>query len=770
MAASVQPRPENDLEEAEKLRTAYEGVVKELLEEATKREQKRSTVEHRWLDDLAYFHGRYDSRSQSRSEDPLQQEDDRAKAAGRSRIFLNRTRQKTVGMAARLEDMLFPTDDKNWAIRPTPLPRMSKAAEEAMDQLFDTQARLQQADDEAQALQPAEGEEPSPVFLQQEEQVNQLAQQREDEMAEVERLQAIIAEARKRAEAMERVIDDQLVESDYQAQCRDVIMDACKLGTGVLKGPVKDAKPVKRWAQKRGHDGRMVSVLEEQASDNPTFRRVDPWSFFPSSDARTLDESEGTFERHLMNPMRMRRLALRPGFNKAMIREVLQLQKEGANIPDYLSDLRALGEETESVEGPLFKVWEYNGPLAAEKLATLYQAMGDEDGMAEAFEVDPLDEINVHIWFCGVTPFKVAPYWMDSGEPIYSVFTFEENEASIWGYGVPQIMRHPQRALNSAWRMLLDHASISAGPQTIVNKELLEPEDGTWSLRAFKIWLRKKIGMQNEAPPFEVVEIKSNIAELISIIEIADKVIDETTGLPPMAEGEPGVQPRQTATGLTLQAASANVQFRRVVRRFDDDLTKPTLRRAYDWNMQFGEDESIKGDYEVEPRGASALLSREMQAENIALIVDKYGNSLVFGGILKAAPAFREVLKAFNIAPATIAKTDQELQEEADNAQDPEAEEREWFRKHEERKLEVEVAKAEMETDSREYVAEMGVHRAMIQTETVADVQLEKIRQQIADRQKDREQKDKDREQKDRNMAIEVAMAEETGVSSGGAV
>jgi hypothetical protein len=49
----------------------------------------------------------------------------------KSRAIINMTRPKTKAWAARLSDLLFPADDKNWGVSPTPVPELTDKAKEA---------------------------------------------------------------------------------------------------------------------------------------------------------------------------------------------------------------------------------------------------------------------------------------------------------------------------------------------------------------------------------------------------------------------------------------------------------------------------------------------------------------------------------------------------------------------------------------------------------------------------------------------------------------
>jgi hypothetical protein len=67
---------------------------------------------------------------------------------------------------------------------------------------------------------------------------------------------------------------------------------------------------------------------------------------------------------------------------------------------------------------------------------------------------------------------------------------------------------------------------------------------------------------------------------------------------------------------------SANVALRSRVKLWDDAITRPHISRYYDWNMQYNEDDTIKGDYKVDPRGTSVLLEREQEWQSIKEVLE----------------------------------------------------------------------------------------------------------------------------------------------------
>jgi hypothetical protein len=59
-----------------------------------------------------------------------------------------------------------------------------------------------------------------------------------------------------------------------------------------------------------------------------------------------------------------------------------------------------------------------------------------------------LDEVRVIVFFCDGKLLKIEPDWLlDTNETLYSVVSFEKSETSVLGgYGVPAMMRDPERA------------------------------------------------------------------------------------------------------------------------------------------------------------------------------------------------------------------------------------------------------------------------------------------------------------------------------------
>lgn len=701
-------------------------IVGDMTAEAEKRVSERATREEDWFLSLEQYHGKYDAETWKRLKDST-----------KSKLFINETMQKTNAYSARLMDTLFPTDDRNWAILPTPVPELTAGATKAMDE---AKAKLEAADaaEAAAGQPPVPGQPPMPPA-----QVAAVRKEADDAKAAADKLLAVMNEAKARAKLMADEIDDQLTEGHYSAVMRDVIESACKLGTGVCKGPVTGDQVRKGWKKVDGGSNDYKLETSDGANPHPAFRFVDLWSFFPSMGARNIEESEGVYERHLYNKKQLRALSNLPGFQKDAIRRLLKT-KASSNVPDYLMRQRAIRADNTAVQQELYCCWEYSGPLEAEHIRILALAANDQATVTELENIDELVELNVCVWFCQGELLKFAIYPMDSGECMYSVFTILQDEASIFGYGIPALIRDPQKSLNAAWRKMMDNAGIAAGPQIVMKKGAITPQNGSWDIEGPKVWYADESWTAGQIF-FASFNIDMHQAEMAAIIEMSMKFIDDMSGVSSLAQGEQGSGVTKTAQGMALLMNSTNVVFRRVVKSFDDEVTKPNIRRIYDWNMQHSTKPEIKGDYEIDARGSSVLMVKELQAQNLMMMATNLGAHPVYGPMLKNREVLRKLVQAQMMPADELVLTDDQIDEAMAKAaaqqqamaeagvkaqQELEAKKLAIEEKKlelEQHRLDAEVAKANMDNASKERIEAMKRDTAMMTMASTMNMSLDKI-------------------------------------------
>jgi hypothetical protein len=596
-----------------------EAIGERLQGIADERVAKRSTLEQRWLDDLRQWNGEYDSKTQI--------------GAGRSQAFVNLTRKKCTFAESRLAEMLLPTDDRNWSIKPTPM--------------ADIDIAQSLAQHSAPQMPPAMG-------MQQPPQGQPQQPQPQPQAAPVDPNEARQKEADKRALSMLREIDDQLTESDYNAVCRGVIHDAIVLGTGIMKSPTLrnvSKKKIQR-AVEMGVETQNI-VIEE--SIKPGVDRVSPWHFFPDPSARRIEESENTLERHLLTRKELKDLAKTPGFSRAAIKELLKESPE-ERVAGFMDDARI--DKTSTWKSGRYEVWEFNGCLPADDA----QALGIE------IESDSLDEPHLIIWFCNGIVLKAAEHPYADDASIYSIFCWEEDDHSIFGFGMPYRVRHSQRVANSTWRLILDNAALAAVPNIVIDKGL-RPQDGRMQLAPGKIW-ESIPGATTSQNPIQPVQIPLQADMLLGLFDRAVILLEQESGVPEIMQQE-GQNPiiTQTATGASLQASSASSPLRRLVKQWDDRITRPVIGRMYRWNMEFSDKPEIKGDYDIVALGSSTLVMREQQQQNLINMSQLFASIPPFAQATNWDELQRQIVKGAQITADGIVKSPEELAQAAQQQQ-----------------------------------------------------------------------------------------------------
>jgi hypothetical protein len=249
---------------------------------------------------------------------------------------------------------------------------------------------------------------------------------------------------------------------------------------------------------------------------------------------------------------------------------------------------------------------------------------------------------------------------LDGGDLPYDFYVWEKVSSSCWGYGIPYLMRSQQKVLNAAWRQMMDNAGVSSGPQIVMKPSVIQPADKQWQLSSRKVWYATD-DVDDVSKAFATFEFSSHQAELAGIIKMATELVDQETGVPTILQGEKGAAP-DTVGGMQMLMNSANVVLRRLVKQFDDMVTRPHIRRYYDYNMLYNEDEEVKGDFSINARGSSALLIRDIQNQAFLNLLAAGANP-IYGMYLDTEKLFRKALQAQHIDPTDVFKSEEEIEQ-----------------------------------------------------------------------------------------------------------
>ena len=422
-----------------------------------------------------------------------------------------------------------------------------------------------------------------------------------------------ISPAQKAARRMEKLIHDQIEESNGASEIRSALFEASLFGTGIIKGPFNFNKTLNRWS--KGEDGkRTYSPITVRV---PRIEFVSIWDFFPVPNATTIEEAEYVFHRHRMNRTQLRSLSKLPYFDKNAVRECLQM---GPNYveKDYEQELKD-DSRSEEYGASQFEVLEYWGVMDAEYARQV--------GMDLPEEVDDLDEIQINAWICNskmlravVNPFK--PHRVP-----YHAFSYERNPYSFFGIGIAENMDDSQKIMNGHARMAIDNLALSGSLVFDVDETALV---GGQNMEIYpgKVF-RRQAGVPGTA--INGLKFPNTSNENMMMFDRFRQLADEQTGIPSYSHGQTGVQSMtRTASGMSMLLGAASLNIKTVIKNLDDFLLKPLGEAYFQWNMQFLEsDLGVKGDLEVRATGTSSLMQKEVRSQRLTTFLQTVQNPAV---------------------------------------------------------------------------------------------------------------------------------------------
>lgn len=529
---------------------------------------------------------------------------DRTKEATRSRVVVNIVRPKTDQAIARMCEILLPVDDRNWGIKQTPVP-------EAVQKMLG---------DMRVTVMP--NGQPNPEGLTADQEAKQF-----------------VSEARKKAAAMENTIDDQLTECDYNGEQRLAITDGVKMGAGIMLGPFPAKQTSKAWV-----DGGLV--FNEKTV--PASMHADPWDvWFDPACGNDVQAGAGFWYRKPVTRKQLRAMKGVLGFDDQAIDKVLAQQPNRVTVAEGRVRRNMASKEQ------AYEMWTYHGELDPDDCYMMSQnANGDPEKMRR---VDFGVVILVNDEVVGV-----MPSWIPDKSLPVDVWNWRKADEHPYGHGLPEELEHQQRVVTAAWRQVMDNARFSVGSQ-IVFLDGVTPADGSSdaTVSPGRMWRVDPAKIDDATKAMAAVDIPSHLGELLAIADKAMEFADAEAQIPQLMQGEQG-SASETLGGMILLHTNANAVLRLRVKLYDDDLTRPHISRYYDWNMANNPDENIKGDMEVDARGSTALLERDIQNQATLNLANITSNPR-YAPYLNPKMELETILKAMKINPENVMAEDEEI-------------------------------------------------------------------------------------------------------------
>ncbi len=616
-----------ELEEDQKLNLV--GIINSRFDSA---EDARNSDEKRWITAFENYRGLYKKNQKFRESE-------------KSRVFVKITKTKVLAAFGQLVDVIFGTGKFPIGISETRIPEGELGLSHIdLQPGIETSEPQEIPDDIGNRIDDPydvgyEGDGrvlgPGSTFMK-----GEMSEPIEDQVPLKEGAIPIpnipeVNPAQEAARRMERLVHDQIEESNGSSEIRNALLEAALLGTGIIKGPFNFNKRLNKW--NNTPQGREYSPVDVRV---PRIEFVSCWDFYPDPSATDMDEAEYVIHRHRMNRSQIRALRNMPYFDEDAIRECLQ---QGPNYVDrgYESHLRDDNNayDTETT----FEVLEYWGIMDAE--------YAKEAGIELPDDVDELDEVQINAWVCGnkllravVNPF--TPFRLP-----YNAFPYERNPYNFFGIGVAENMDDSQQIMNGHARMAIDNLALAGSLVFDVDESALV---GGQNMEVYpgKVF-RRQAGMPGQS--IYGLKFPNTAPENMMMFDRFRQLADEQTGIPSYSHGQTGVQSMtRTASGMSMLLGASSLNIKTVIKNLDDFLLKPLGEAYYQWNMQFHDgDLDIEGDLEVKATGTNSLMQKEVRSQRLTMFLQTAQNPAI-APFVKISKLVSELAYSLDLDPDEI--------------------------------------------------------------------------------------------------------------------
>jgi len=453
-----------------------------------------------------------------------------------------------------------------------------------------------------------------------------------------------------RSKQMEFKIRDILERTNYNEEVQHSIHEMCLYGTGCTKGISLEYKnfPVYTTVTTPDQIQQIESFLEQELM--PACKFVSIWNVFPSPEAINVEDADYVIQRSFLSKIQLKKLSkTAEGFIPGALEEIIQDEIGLAHGWDD-SEHPKKYNETSATRLKKFEVLEFWGRLDGKDLEPHIPINSE----------DIPDALPVVITVIGDKVIKIAENPFDDTLPFHFC-NWQKNPESIWGDGIYYAIRDAQAILNFSYAMLVEGKSLSAAPLTVIDPNAFEPGTDTEQIYPGKQFRVKPGASVRDS--FTSVQIPDVTGGLLQLIQQLEREADLDSGQTSIGYGDQSPAQTKTATGMSILNSNANRQTADVVRSVSSMITK-NITAVYRWLMVDSTDMSIKGDYEAISTGYEQYVAKEVHNTQLINFLQVIGQMPEIKQYLKQEAFTRPLLRAFNMEPDKVVKTEEEVTKE----------------------------------------------------------------------------------------------------------
>ncbi|EJC1635192.1 hypothetical protein MX803_003211 [Escherichia coli] len=492
-------------------------------------------------------------------------------------IYVNISALKVSALTSWLRDLLLNTPELPFVISPTPIPDLSE------------KARMEVLNKVKMELYAAGGFQGDLLSLIRSVKFQQL---------EKERQYAEVA-----CNNMSRLIKDQCMEGGFQEAFLKTITDFATYPFAVFHGPVPTMVTQMEWSG---------SSLTPKDKIQFQFRPISVFDFYWSPDSRNAQEGTGIFIREQVTKQDLYKCLGMKSYIKANVQKVLEATISKTQNLKWMS---RNPEQPDTIgsgwgNGETLDVLRHYGMFSGKELKK-YGITGIDDDQFYDACISMVGQYTIQAF--------ILPNPHVGIRPVYTA-SFETAADRIPGFSICQKLRDVERAYMNTLRFLMTNEGLSAGPFGEVDysriQRYMNPED-IGRITALTLHPVDPDMSAGGHPAYKLQHIPSNMGAYLNCAQFFMDLADRVTQIPAAIHGEPvGTGANRTFRGMAMLYGNAIKPIQSAVGNMDVGIFRPLGTLMYNYNMQYSDDESVKGDAKIIAQGATGLISKEVAKQN----------------------------------------------------------------------------------------------------------------------------------------------------------